>query len=273
MLIQLARAYGVPPGLPSGPAAPEPHDPLRLDGRGRVRRRGRRLVRSPFPISERRRRRHQPRLGRRQRAHPGGVRRRHTSRAFGDIPADGRGTRRRANGTAARSTERAAPVDRSGLPLLALRAGTVPRAGHRRRHAHDRRRQAADPVGDTKDRLRADKLAQVGRAAQDALGTLDEGLEFTQGTSTYVYLGSRLIRGWAVELVLIACLLPFLATAIDLFARCRRRHIPLAPALRGVSQPARVLGLGRRPLRALQAARRVAARRRAPDPAHEPARA
>jgi hypothetical protein len=89
-----------------------------------------------------------------------------------------------------------------------------------------------DSVNDTKDKLRADKLAQVGRAAQDALGTLDEGLEFTQGTSTYVYLGSRLIRGWAVELVLIACLLPFLATAIDLFARCRRRRIPLAPALR-----------------------------------------
>ena len=89
-----------------------------------------------------------------------------------------------------------------------------------------------DPVNDTKNGLRADKLAQVGRAAQDALGTLDEGLEFTQGTSTYLYLGSRLIRGWAIELVLIACLLPFLATAIDLFARCRRRRIPLAPALR-----------------------------------------
>jgi hypothetical protein len=89
-----------------------------------------------------------------------------------------------------------------------------------------------DPVSDTKGGLRADKLGQVGRAAQDALGTLDEGLEFTQGTSTYLYLGSRLIRGWAVELVLIACLLPFLATAIDLFARCRRRRIPLAPALR-----------------------------------------
>ena len=89
-----------------------------------------------------------------------------------------------------------------------------------------------DPVSDTADRLRADKLGQVGRAAQDALGALDAGLEFTQGTSTYLYLGSRLIRGWAIELVLIACLLPFLATAIDLFARCRRRRIPLAPALR-----------------------------------------
>src|SRR2546428_3886688 len=89
-----------------------------------------------------------------------------------------------------------------------------------------------DPLSDTEGRLRADRFGQVGRAAQDALGTLDAGLEFAQGTSSYVYLGSRLIRGWAVELVLIACLLPFLATAIDLFARCRRRRIALAPALR-----------------------------------------
>jgi len=90
-----------------------------------------------------------------------------------------------------------------------------------------------DPVDDTADRLRADRLGQVGRATQDLLGTLDEGLEFAQGTSSYLYLGSRLIRGWAVELVLIACLLPFLATTVDLFARCRRRRISLAPALRG----------------------------------------
>src|SRR4051812_17792015 len=91
-----------------------------------------------------------------------------------------------------------------------------------------------DPVGDVPGRLRVDKLNQVGRSAQDLLGSLDEGLEFAQGTSSFLYLGSRLIRGWAVELVLIACLLPFLAAAVDLFARCRRRRIPLAPALRGL---------------------------------------
>jgi Peptidase family M28 len=89
-----------------------------------------------------------------------------------------------------------------------------------------------DPVTDSLGRLSASHLGQVGRAAQDAIGTLDEGLEFTQGTSSYVYVGSRLVRGWAVELVLISCLLPFLATAVDLFAHCRRRRIPLAPALR-----------------------------------------
>lgn len=91
-----------------------------------------------------------------------------------------------------------------------------------------------DPVGDTADRLRVDKLNQVGRSAQDLLGTLDEGLEFAEGTSSYLYLDARLIRGWAVELVLIACLLPFFAAAVDLFARCRRRRIPLAPALRSL---------------------------------------
>jgi Peptidase family M28 len=89
-----------------------------------------------------------------------------------------------------------------------------------------------DPVTDRPSLLRGDQLGQVGRTAQDALGTLDEGLEFAQGTSSYVWLGSRLIQGWAIELVLIACLLPFLATAVDLFALCRRRRIPLAPALR-----------------------------------------
>jgi hypothetical protein len=91
-----------------------------------------------------------------------------------------------------------------------------------------------DPLGDVTQRLRVDKLNQVGRSAQDLLGSLDEGLEFTQGTSSYLYLGSRLIRGWAIALVLMACLLPFLAAAVDLFARCRRRRIPLAPALRAL---------------------------------------
>ena len=91
-----------------------------------------------------------------------------------------------------------------------------------------------DPFGDVPQRLRVDKLDEVGRSAQDLLGTLDEGLEFAQGTSSFIFLGSRMIRGWAIELVLIACLLPFLVAAVDLFARCRRRRIPLAPALRAL---------------------------------------
>jgi hypothetical protein len=86
--------------------------------------------------------------------------------------------------------------------------------------------------GDTPERLDANRLAQVGRSTQELLSSLDQGLELAQGTSSYVYLGQRIVRGWALELVLIAALLPFLAAAVDLFARCRRRRIPLAPALR-----------------------------------------
>jgi hypothetical protein len=37
-----------------------------------------------------------------------------------------------------------------------------------------------------------------------------------------------------VQLVLVAALLPFFALAIDLYALCRRRRIPLAPALRSL---------------------------------------
>jgi Peptidase family M28 len=85
---------------------------------------------------------------------------------------------------------------------------------------------------DTPTRINGGRLAQVGRATQELLRALDQGAELVQGTSSYIYLGPRVLRGWAIELVLIAMLLPFLIAAVDLFARCRRRHVPLAPALR-----------------------------------------
>jgi Peptidase family M28 len=108
------------------------------------------------------------------------------------------------------------PFLAAGLPAL-----TITTAGDR----------PPDAASDTRDRLNRTRFDQVGNATQSLIGTLDQGLEFAQGTSSYVDIG-RLIRGWAVELVLIAALLPFLAAAVDLFARCRRRRIPLAPALR-----------------------------------------
>ena len=78
------------------------------------------------------------------------------------------------------------------------------------------------------------RLAQIGRSAQGVLGSLDQGVELARGTASYVYLGPRIVRGWALKLVLVGALLPFLVAAIDLFARCRRRRIPLAPALRSL---------------------------------------
>ena len=75
-------------------------------------------------------------------------------------------------------------------------------------------------------------LAQLGGAAQTLIGSVDQGLEVSRGGAPFLYFGPRVVRGWAVQLVLVAALLPFLAAAVDLFARCRRRRIPLAPAAR-----------------------------------------
>jgi hypothetical protein len=82
------------------------------------------------------------------------------------------------------------------------------------------------------ERLNLVRLGQIGRATQNAVDAMEQGVAIAQGPSSYVFLGTRLVRGWAIELVLIASLLPFVAAAVDLFARCRRRRIPVAPALR-----------------------------------------
>lgn len=88
------------------------------------------------------------------------------------------------------------------------------------------------PFGDNAKGLNVSRIGQIGRAAQSLLGSLDLGIEPAQGTSSYLYLGTRYVRGWAIQLVLISMLVPFLAAAVDLFARCRRRGIALRPALR-----------------------------------------
>jgi hypothetical protein len=81
-------------------------------------------------------------------------------------------------------------------------------------------------------RLDVGHLRAVGLAAQDTVDAIEQGVSLAQGPTSYVFLGRRLVRGWAIELVLVAMLLPFLAAAVDLFARCRRRRIRIAPALR-----------------------------------------
>jgi hypothetical protein len=86
--------------------------------------------------------------------------------------------------------------------------------------------------GDSSERLNARRLTGIGRSTQSLIGSLDEEVELAEGTSSYIYLGARVIRGWAIVLILFSALLPCLAVIVDLFARLRRRHIPLAPALR-----------------------------------------
>jgi hypothetical protein len=109
------------------------------------------------------------------------------------------------------------PLLAHGLPALTLTSG-----GER----------PPPPFFDQVGRLHGRRFGQLGRATQQLLRWLDSGVELAPGTRSYVYFGPRILPGWAIQFALIAALLPFLLAAVDLFARCRRRHIPLAPALR-----------------------------------------
>jgi hypothetical protein len=82
--------------------------------------------------------------------------------------------------------------------------------------------------------LDGERLTQMGRATQELLGSLDQGLDLAQGTTSYVWAGDRIVRGWAIELLLAGLLIPFVVVVVDLFARCRRLHVSLMPALRSL---------------------------------------
>jgi hypothetical protein len=75
-------------------------------------------------------------------------------------------------------------------------------------------------------------LGRAGRAAEGLLASLDASLEPARGTGAYVYVGGRVIQGWAIALLYIALLVPFLLCLADLVARLRRWHVPLRPAVR-----------------------------------------
>ena len=110
-----------------------------------------------------------------------------------------------------------APFVSLGVPAVTITtSGTRPRS----------------PDDDTLADLDEERVGELGRAAQMLVNSLDESAEVAGGTQSYLYFGSRLLYGWTLQLILVAALIPFLAATVDLFARCRRRHIALLPALR-----------------------------------------
>src|SRR3954454_14905245 len=109
------------------------------------------------------------------------------------------------------------PMLAQGIPALTLTTG---------------RERPPNAFTDQPGRLGGGRLGGLGRASQELMRWLASGAELAPGTARYVYFGPRVLPGWAIELVLLAALLPFLLSAVDLFARCRRPHIPLTPALR-----------------------------------------
>jgi hypothetical protein len=111
------------------------------------------------------------------------------------------------------------PLVAAGIPALTLTtAGVRPPQSF------------ADRASTLDDR----RLGQVGRSAQQIVGSLDQGIELTQGTTSFVWAGDRVVRGWAIELLLVALLIPAVVGVVDLFAHCRRRRIPIAPAARSL---------------------------------------
>ena len=80
------------------------------------------------------------------------------------------------------------------LPVHALRAGPVRRARHPRDHADDGRRAARRTRsrhrarGSSHGRLGADRAAR----RRSCVGSLDQGLELAQGTTSYVWVGDRI---------------------------------------------------------------------------------
>ena len=91
-----------------------------------------------------------------------------------------------------------------------------------------------DPRGDTVGALDRVQFVRLGRSAEAILASLDNGIGFATSTAGYVYLGTRIVRGWAIEFVLIVALVPYLAGVLDLLARSRRRQLPLGGAWRAL---------------------------------------
>ncbi len=86
-------------------------------------------------------------------------------------------------------------------------------------------RQRDEPGG-----LSAQRLGQLGRAAETTLASLDGAIQLSGRSAAFVYLGDRVVRGWAIELLLLSALLPFGVAVVDLLARAVRRGTRLAPA-------------------------------------------
>lgn len=99
-----------------------------------------------------------------------------------------------------------------------------------------------NPLTDTVEKIDSEPitkthLTQIGQTTEQLVAALDQGVpEPHVSSASYIYLGGRFVHGWAIQLLLIAALVPALVAIVDLFARCRRRGIELWPALRSFAR-------------------------------------
>lgn len=90
------------------------------------------------------------------------------------------------------------------------------------------------PGGDELAELDSARLGQLGRASETLLTSLDQTVELPTSTNGALYLSRRTVRGWALQLFLLACVIPFASATLDLLSRARRRRLPLHGAWRSL---------------------------------------
>jgi hypothetical protein len=97
---------------------------------------------------------------------------------------------------------------------------------------------SAGPPPDTSAPVSALSPSQLGSAGATLLALveqLDSAPSIEPGGRPDIFLGSRTMQGWLAEMALVALFAPALVTALDMAARVRRRHLPLAPAARALA--------------------------------------
>ncbi len=102
----------------------------------------------------------------------------------------------------------------------------------------DGARADASPGLDQVSGLSAARMGKVGNAVQALVLAYEAGPAFESPASSYLLSSDRVIRGWTLQLLLLALIVPAVLPLLDLVARGTRRGIPLAAALRDLARRA-----------------------------------
>ena len=84
--------------------------------------------------------------------------------------------------------------------------------------------------------LSAARMGRVGNSVQALVLAYEAGPAFESPASSYLLSSDRVIRGWTLQLLLLALVVPAVLPLLDLVARGTRRGIPLAAALRDLGR-------------------------------------
>jgi hypothetical protein len=156
---------------------------------------------------------------------------------------------RRELGTGAGSDSAFGQFVRQAWPLTLRPQGPLVAAGIDAITLSDHGEVPRSPRGDTLAAISRLRLARFGRSAFSTLLALDAAPSLDRSPSGYLVLGHQVLPRWAISLLALGLLAPALVTALDAFARARRRGLAVGRWLRWVlaaSTPFLLLGLAAR---------------------------